>query len=115
MNAILNSPDEYRGYFISQFSELENVVDMFTADHFIPDNEYWAHELIEILIDRIPFESKRTALKIVLERKAVTDKITKGTFTSKSIHKKILEDIRRLAHVRNYFAHYKIVRMKTLT
>jgi hypothetical protein len=100
MTKLLTNPDEYRGLFISEFAELERSMDMFLADYFIPDDINCAIELITILIDRITFENKRTALRAVFERRDVLQK---------SVYKKLLEDIRKLSVIRNYFAHYKTV------
>jgi hypothetical protein len=55
MGDVLKNPDEYRGFFISRFSELERCIDMMLAAYFIPDDENWAYELIEVLIDRLSF------------------------------------------------------------
>ena len=109
MNKILNNPDEYRGYFISQFAELERSIDMFLADYFIPDDSNCAEELIEILIDRITFESKRTALRVIFERQPETDIIRNKKVIPKGVYKKLLEEIRKSSVIRNYFAHYKTI------
>jgi hypothetical protein len=107
MNKLLKNADEDRGYFISKVSELERCMDMYLANFFVPDDDYFAEQVIEVLIDRINFEGKRTALRVVFDKQTVTDNITKGKSVPKSITKKLLEEIRKLSLVRNYFAHYK--------
>jgi hypothetical protein len=110
MNKILNNPDEYRGFFISQFAELEVSIDMFLAYYFIPNDQNCAMELIEILMDKITFENKRTALRSIFERKELTsEKIGKKKVIQKSIYKKLLDDIKKLSVVRDYFTHYKAI------
>lgn len=115
MRANLKTQYEYRGYFIDKFSELEQAMDKFLADYFVPYDESFANELTEILIDRINFEGKRTAIRFIFERLEVTNKIRGIDATPKSVKKNILEDIRRLSLVRNYFAHYQSLDISSLS
>jgi hypothetical protein len=102
---VLNNPEEYRGYFIAEFAKLERVIDSYLATYFTDDPKK-VYYMISILIDRIPFESKRTALKVMIDNKDDED-FKAGKHGNKKVnHKKLLEDIRKLAHIRNYFAHY---------
>ncbi|MCO5951204.1 hypothetical protein [Mucilaginibacter flavidus] len=99
--------NECRGYFIAKFSELEQVIDRYLARYFTIDSPVVEQEIIEVLIDRIPFESKRTALKFLLDKKCEEDFLSKKYGNHKRNYKALLENIRKLAHTRNYFAHYQ--------
>lgn len=106
MTKALNTPDEYRGYFISEFAKLERVIDIFFAHYFIRDNNPKYHnELISILIDRISFESKRDALKVVLDL-IYLDKTAHNGGKKVKEFKVLLDEIGKAARIRNYYAHY---------
>ncbi|MGZ3945810.1 MAG: hypothetical protein ACXVJB_12775 [Mucilaginibacter sp.] len=85
---------------------MERAIDINLALYFIKDNPPLMHELVEILIDRIPFESKRTALKAIIDKTDEEDFKAGKHGKNKKNHKNLLEDIRKMAHIRNYFAHY---------
>jgi len=102
----LKNPNEYRGYFITQFAKLERSIDVYLAEYFLLNNINGVNEIIEVLIDRITFESKRTALKVLLDKKHAsnTDPKKRG-----NPYKKLLDELRKTAEVRNWFAHYHLV------
>ncbi|MGN6181869.1 MAG: hypothetical protein ACTHNW_21995 [Mucilaginibacter sp.] len=102
----LHSPEEYRGFFIVEFAKLERSIDIYLSTYFIPNNPPLSNDLIGILIDRIPVESKRTALKTLFDIKNESDL---SNHKKTSTYKKITESIRELIHIRNYFAHYHSV------
>lgn len=105
-NTSYNGEHELRGLFIAAFAEMEAQIDDYLSTYFTIDNPNKGLEIIEVLIDRIPFESKRTALKVLLDQKDDRDFKAGKHGNKKKNHKKVLEEIRKLAHIRNYFAHY---------
>jgi hypothetical protein len=104
----LNSANEYRGYFIEEFSKLERAIDMFLSTYFFPNDSEMAHTLIVSLIDRIPFENKRTALKYLLEKKNWSE-ISYNKSGRSSQFSKLLNEISEMGQIRNKFAHYPLV------
>ena len=106
MKQEFTTPDEHRGYFISEFAKLERVIDLYFAHYFIRnDNPKFHNELISILVDRIPFESKRTALKAILDLLYVDKSAHNGGKKAKEF-RVLLEEIGKMARIRNYYAHY---------
>jgi len=103
LQKISDDPFAYRGYLISVFAELEQYMDICLARQFVPDGDF--EEIIAILIDRLNFEAKRTALKALLDKKCTLDGFKK-TKNNKFPHSAILDEIRQLSEIRNYFAHY---------
>jgi len=103
----LGNNNEYRGLFITEFSRLERVVDLYLAKYFTKD-EHNANELISILIDRISFEGKATALKALFERKNTFDEFMNNRHDKKT-YKKITDGLRSVAQKRNWFAHYHLL------
>jgi hypothetical protein len=66
----LNNSNEYRGYFIAEFSKLERAIDLYLAKYFMA-NENDINQFISILIDRLTFENKAIALKTLFDKKEV--------------------------------------------
>jgi len=103
----LGSRNEYRGFFITEFSRLERVVDLYLAKYFTKD-EHSVNELVSILIDRINFEGKATALKALFERRNAYDEFIHNRH-DKKIYRKITDGLRSVAQKRNWFAHYHLL------
>lgn len=101
----LKNADEYRGYFISQFAQMERAIDLYLSWYFIKNDPEKHNQIISILIDRIPFESKRTAMATILNIRH--PKINGHNSGKKNkFFTKLLDTIREMAHIRNYYAHY---------
>ncbi|OOQ60916.1 hypothetical protein [Mucilaginibacter pedocola] len=98
--------DEYRGIFISEFATLEKAIEYYLADYFMgsPAKNY---EMIEVIIERLSFDAKRTALKTILDKRMDSTGF-KPTGTKKYPSGKIVEEIRKLQVIRNAFAHYHL-------
>jgi hypothetical protein len=103
MDIILSTEYEYRGYFISEFAKLERAIDVYLATYFVPDNPNVSHDLIAILIDRLGFENKRTALRALFD---IKNSLDTSNHKKTPIFKKIIDECGELARIRNYFAHY---------
>ena len=103
----LANPNEYRGYFITEFARLERIIDVYLARSFA-NTEHHMNLLISVLIDRINFEGKATALKTLLDRKNVWDEFQNDRH-DKKIYRKITDGLRSVSQRRNYFAHYHIL------
>ena len=106
MNKTINTPDEYRGYFISEFAKLERSIDLYLATYFVPADGSVIYDLIAILIDRLGFENKRSALKALFDIKNENDT---SNHKKTSTYKKIIDACGELARIRNCFAHYHSV------
>lgn len=102
----LNTPNEYRGYFISKFATLERSIDLYLASYFISRDTNLMHDLVSILIDRLSFENKRSALKALFDIRNEKDT---SNHKKTGIFKKIIDACGELARIRNYFAHYHSV------
>lgn len=109
MKIDVNKQNQYRGEFITGFAKLERAIDLYLAMYFTGDNSEKINNLIDIIIDRIPFGDKRSALKLLIDQKDDEDFKTGKHGNKKINHKAILEDIRKFAVIRNHFAHYGIV------
>jgi len=105
--AQLANANEYRGYFITEFSRLERVMDVYLARYFM-QTEHNVNELISVLIDRISFEGKATALKALFDRKNAHDEFINNQHDKKT-YKKITDGLRSVAQKRNWFAHYHLI------
>jgi hypothetical protein len=93
----------YRGLFISRFATLEKSIDIYLAAEFSERGKI--EGLSQIIIDRLTFENKRTALRTILDKKSIADGFKKTN--SKSFPSgKFIEELRILQMHRNYFAHY---------
>ncbi|GAC1308104.1 MAG: hypothetical protein NVSMB24_21210 [Mucilaginibacter sp.] len=101
------NPNEYRGYFIHEFAKMEYEIDYYLASYFVGESPM-QNDLISILIDRIPFESKTKAFKTLLDIKYPKENGKHG----KSF-KKLLDEIGKSARLRNQFAHYHSVNFIT--
>lgn len=106
MKVELNSPDEYRGFFISEFAKMERSIDIYLATYFIPDNPNVSNDLISILIDRLGFDNKRTALKVLFD---IRNELDTSNHRKTSTFKKIIDSCGELGRIRNSFAHYHSV------
>jgi len=108
---ILSSEHEYRGYLINEFTKLERALDKHLLLHFFPNNDandkihYRMHE---VLLDRMTFDGKQTAVKGILDNKAISDGFIKGKNNSYP-NGKLFEEVRQLIDTRNHFAHYLTV------
>ncbi|MDB4922259.1 hypothetical protein [Mucilaginibacter sp.] len=104
MIELLNA-DEYRGYFISEFAKLERAIDLFIANYFIQKNPRLHNEIISVLIDRLSFDGKRTALKALLDLKYPKIENIHNSGKVRNF-KKLLDEIGKSSRIRNYYAHY---------
>ena len=59
----------------------------------------------EVLLDRMTFDGKRTAIKGILDNRTLSEGFIK-TKNNSFPHGKILEEVRQLIEIRNFFAHY---------
>ncbi len=84
----------YRGMFIDKFCFLEVEIERYLGRSFLTVPSEINHFKF-IILDRLSFESKRTALRALL----------KEHFPD-STHKNLLDEIKRLNDKRNHFAHY---------
>lgn len=100
---------EIRGYFIDCFSHLETMMEMYLTRYFFKGGHPKSFELRTILIDRLTFEAKKTALKFILDSKSERDFKAGKHGNNKKNYKKLLEDIGKLGKIRNYFAHYQVM------
>ena len=106
--------NQYRGEFITGFAKLERSLDLYLSTYFVGVDSDRVNNLIDIIIDRIPFGEKRNVLKLLIDKRDNED-FKAGKHGNKKInHKTMLEEIRQLAVVRNYFAHYGIVHMPNM-
>ena len=103
----INNSYFYRGLVINTFVNLERTIDSHLADEFIT-NKSKRVKFYQIVLDRLTFEAKRTALKAILDRKAIAKGFVK-TGGNSYPHGKLLEDIRHLQDKRNNFAHYTMM------
>ena len=71
MPIILKNSSEYRGYLINEFTKLEVALDKHLLNNFFSLTDYPnTYEMREVLLDRMTFDSKRTAVKGILDKKA---------------------------------------------
>jgi hypothetical protein len=98
------NPNEYRGRLISTFSVLEKAIEYFIAKHFVASEET-ALEMMQVILDRMTFEAKRTSLKYILDKRSDRSGFKK-TKNNSYPSSKFLEEIRLLNDERNIFAHY---------
>ncbi len=89
------NPNEYRGYFIHEFAKLEYEIDYYLANFFVGPTPL-QNPLISILIDRIPFENKRTAIKALLDFQYPKQNGKKSPRFGK-----MLDEIGKYARIRN--------------
>jgi len=108
MSIILNSEHEYRGYLINEFTKLERALDKHLLFHFFPNddvNSRVCYRMHEVLLDRMTFDGKRTAVKGILDNKSVSEGFIK-TKNNSYPNGKLFDEVRQLIEIRNFFAHY---------
>lgn len=98
--------NECRGIFISEFATLEKTIEFYLAKYFVPEISK-QYEMIEIIIERLTFDAKRTALKTILDKKMGLKGFV-PTNTKKYPSGKFVEELRKLQVKRNEFAHYHL-------
>ncbi|WP_259070263.1 hypothetical protein HDF24_15020 [Mucilaginibacter sp. X4EP1] len=109
MSIILSSNHEYRGYLINEFTKLEKAIDQHLLSNFFPLNKFdKIYEMHEVLLDRMTFDGKRTAVKGILDKRSISGGFMK-TRNNSYPHGKLFDEIRQLIEFRNYFAHYLCV------
>lgn len=100
----------YRGKFISHFTSLENNIEYFLINYFIPEKRNGSYkkrgEFREIVIDRMTFEAKRTSMRSIVDSFSETVGEFIKTKNNSYPHSKLFDEIRLLNDQRNYFAHY---------
>jgi len=104
MEEKLENPHYYRGVFISRFALMETTLDNWLSSNFSDDINKRI-QLIELLIDRLTFEAKRTAVKTLLEKRAKKNGFVK-TKNNRWSHSTLLDNLRFINEYRIYFAHY---------
>lgn len=96
----------YRGKYIFEFSLLEMAIDQCLLYRWLKGGSREAgSEFRGILLDRLTFEAKRTALKSLLDvdaKKAGFIKTKNNSYPNGNL----FDRIRQLQEIRNYFAHY---------
>lgn len=105
MNTNLNSSHEYRGYAINEFTKLEKALDQYILIYFIPHQNNMQSPMHEIILDRLTFESKRTAVKSILDKKSDDTGFIK-TKNNSYPYGKLFDEVRKLIDLRNNFAHF---------
>jgi len=101
---LLQTPDYYRGLFISRFALLEMFIDTFICRYFELDDKK-SKDLVFMLLNRMTFEAKRTTIKTILERHFEKKGFVK-TKNNKWPFADVLNEIRLLNDHRICFAHY---------
>lgn len=94
----------FRGKLIDEFCFLEFAIEKYLVRYFLDEPDA-RRRLKNLILDRLTFEAKRTALKAMLdeyEKKHGFIKTKNNTYP----HAKLLDEIRLLNDQRNYFAHY---------
>ena len=94
----------YRGLYIDKFSGFEKSLDFALTNYFTNDANKQI-DMMQIIFERMTFESKRTSLKALFDKKCKNEGFVK-TKNKKYPHNKLFDEIRRLNDHRNYFAHY---------
>ncbi len=59
----INSAHFYRGQLINEFTGLEKSIESFLATYFLPKSYNESIEFMDIVLDRMSFDTKRAALK----------------------------------------------------
>ncbi|RYY06385.1 MAG: hypothetical protein EOP43_06530, partial [Sphingobacteriaceae bacterium] len=103
----INNTHYYRGLVIGSFTNLEKTIETILIDEFITDDSKKV-DFMMIILDRMTFEAKRTSLKSILDKKAVTGGFIK-TKNNSYPNGKLFDEIRLLQDQRNYFAHFPII------
>lgn|GEM_PF-3739118 len=94
----------YRGLVLHAFIYLENDMSACLAEFFSGNNDYY-WTFMEVIGDRMTFESKRASLKFLMER----IETKQGFIKTKNNRYKcadLFNELRLLNDQRNYFAHY---------
>ncbi|TFF35223.1 hypothetical protein [Mucilaginibacter psychrotolerans] len=91
----------YRGFLLAQFAALETTIDVYIASYFIDSDK--KYDFMNIILNRLTFEAKRTALKTILDRKTPDFVKSKNNTWPNSA---FIEELRLLNNERNIFAHY---------
>src|ERR1700761_274406 len=94
----------YRGKLIDEFCHIEMELERYLVRYFLHTKPE-RRELKNLIFDRMTFDSKRTAFKAMLDKKAVENGFVK-TKTNSYLHNNLINEIRLLNDQRNYFAHY---------
>jgi DNA-directed RNA polymerase subunit L len=95
-----------RGTIINEFNKLEKTIEYHLANHMQVPNEKRG-DFMNIILDRLTFEGKRTSLR-ALNEKIETVKGFNKTKNNSYPNSKLFEEIRLLNDERNHFAHYLI-------
>jgi len=103
----INHGNYYRGTVINSFTTLERTIEQILTSHFIT-NKKKINDFVYIILDRMTFESKRTSLKALNEKREKFKGFMK-TKNNRYPNSKIFEEIRLLQEERNQFAHFTIM------
>jgi hypothetical protein len=108
---LFHSPHEYRGFTINEFTKLERALDKHLLNKFFPNSspsDQVCYQMHEVLLDRLTFDGKRTAVKGLLDQRELNSGFVK-TKNNSFKHGKLIDEVRQLIEIRNYFAHYLMV------
>lgn len=100
IKSIIEKSNYIRGEFLNLCIILERRIDTFLITYFSPV-QFKQDEIMELLVDRIGLENKRTSLLAILN-KSNTD------VDFKKKYKTLNSDLLYLIKHRNYFAHYSV-------
>jgi hypothetical protein len=99
---------KYRGQIISEFSGMEKAIELMISRYFFETNTYNTSNFKEIILDRLTFEGKRTALRVIFLNNAIKNGF-KPSQTKSHPDKELFEEIRKLNDERVRFAHHCVV------
>lgn len=94
----------YRGKLIDEFCNLELEIERYLVRYFLDDPDD-RRALKNLILDRMTFEAKRTALKAMFDEQSIKNGFIKSNRNSYP-NSDLLNEIRLLNDQRNYFAHY---------
>ena len=105
-NRLINA-HYYIGVILNSFVLLENEISYAISEYFLGDSDkVW--RLMDIVLDRLTFESKRASLKAIVEKTEDSNGFIKTKNNSYAC-KEFFNELRLLNDQRNYFAHYFLI------
>lgn len=96
-----------RGFLINEFSGLEKSLERYIGIYVLGESGD-LDRLINIILDRLTFEAKRTAFKTIRNNIAIENGFVKNK-SNKYPDSDLIHEIRRINDHRIYFAHFMIV------
>lgn len=103
----LQKANYYRGLVINDFILLEIIIEQIITDEFFGVNStnIKANQFKNIILNRMNFDAKRTALKYIFDRMQEDNGFIK-TKNNSYPNSKVINEVRLLIDERNRFAHY---------